>query len=248
MTESKKGSLIVKIVVLVVILAGLIIVFKVFPVKEWLVGENGLITWIEQQGTLGYLVFIGVYIILTVLAGPAWLLTIAAGLVYGLLGGTVLVSIGSILGATAAFLIGRYLARDAIARKVEQNAKFKSIDEAVGERGFFIVLLTRLSPIFPFTLLNYAYGLTKVDLSKYFFASWIGMLPGTVMYVYIGSLGNAVTEGATTGKLILKIAGFAATVAVTIYITKVARKALSNTCVDGECLRKEEEKEATENT
>ena len=238
--ETKKGGRIVKIILLIIILAGLIVVFKTFPVKEWLVGENGLITWIEQQGTLGYLIFIGVYILLTVLAGPAWLLTIAAGLVYGLIGGTVLVSIGSILGATAAFLIGRYLARDAIARKVEQNVKFKSIDDAVGERGFFIVLLTRLSPIFPFTLLNYAYGLTKVNLTKYFFASWIGMLPGTVMYVYIGSLGNAVTEGADTGKLILKIAGFAATVAVTIYITKVARKALSNTCVDGECLQKEE--------
>ena len=246
MTEKSKGSRIVKIILLIIILVGLIVIFKTFPVKEWLVGDNGLITWIEQQGTLGYLIFIGVYILLTVLAGPAWLLTIGAGLVYGLLGGTVLVSIGSILGATAAFLIGRYLARDAIARKVEQNAKFKSIDEAVGERGFFIVLLTRLSPIFPFTLLNYAYGLTKVDLSKYFFASWIGMLPGTVMYVYIGSLGNAVTEGATTGKLILKIAGFVATVAVTIYITKVAHKALSNTCVAGECLQKEEEKETAE--
>ena len=173
MAEKAKGSRIIKIILLIIILAGLIIVFKTFPVKEWLVGENGLLPWIEQQGTMGYLIFIGVYIILTVLAGPAWLLTIAAGLVYGLVGGTVLVSIGSILGATAAFLIGRYLARDAIARKVDQNAKFKSIDEAVGERGFFIVLLTRLSPIFPFTLLNYAYGLTKVDLSKYFLASWI---------------------------------------------------------------------------
>jgi len=238
MKENQKITRAVKVVLLILVLAGLIIVFKIFPVKEWLVGENGLITWIEKQGTLGYLIFIGVYIILTVLAGPAWLLTIAAGLVYGLLGGTILVSIGSILGATVAFLIGRYLARDAIARKVEQNAKFKSIDDAVGQRGFFIVFLTRLSPIFPFTLLNYAYGLTKVNLSKYFFASWIGMLPGTVMYVYIGSLGNAVTEGATTGKLILKIAGFAATVAVTIYITKVARRALSRTCSDGECLEK----------
>jgi len=245
MTEKAKVSRIVKIILLIIILAGLIVVFKTFPVKEWLVGENGLITWIEQQGTLGYLIFIGVYILLTVLAGPAWLLTIAAGLVYGLLGGTILVSIGSILGATAAFLIGRYLARDAIARKVEQNAKFKSIDDAVGKRGFFIVFLTRLSPIFPFTLLNYAYGLTKVNLSKYFFASWIGMLPGTVMYVYIGSLGNAVTEGATTGKLILKIAGFVATAGVTIYITKVARKALTNTCLDGECLRKGDEKQTT---
>ena len=179
MNENKKGSLIVKIVVLILILAGLIIVFKTFPVKEWLVGENGLITWIEKQGTIGYLIFIGVYIVLTILAGPAWLLTIAAGLVYGLLGGTVLVSIGSILGATGAFLIGRYLARDVIARKVEQNAKFKSIDEAVGERGFFIVLLTRLSPIFPFIVPAFATTVSKSPCSANHFTAVFGPTLGT---------------------------------------------------------------------
>ncbi len=228
-----------KILILLIILAGLVVAFKMLPVKEWLVGENGLITWIEGQGTFGYLIFIIVYIVLTVLAGPAWLITLAAGLVYGLVGGTILVSIGSILGATAAFLIGRYLARDAIARRVENNPRFKSIDDAVGQRGFLIVLLTRLSPVFPFTLLNYAYGLTGVRLSRYFFASWIGMLPGTIMYVYIGSLGNSVTTGAETGQLILKIAGFVATAAVTVYITRVARRALANTCPGGVCFRKE---------
>jgi len=242
MTEKKKSNLVIKFLILVAVLAGLVIAYRTFPVREWLVGESGLITRIEGLGPAGWLVFIAVYILLTILAGPAWLLTMAAGLVFGLVRGTVLVSVGSVLGATAAFLIGRYLARDAIARKVEGKPKFQSIDRAVGERGFFIVLLTRLSPVFPFTLLNYAYGLTRVSLGKYFFASWIGMLPGTVMYVYLGSLGNAVTREADTGMLILRIAGFAATVAVTLYITRIARRAIVNACPGGECFIEEKEK------
>ncbi len=236
MAEKKKSSLAIKLLILAAVLAGLVIAYRTFPVREWLVGESGLITRIESLGPAGWLVFIAVYILLTVLAGPAWLLTMAAGLVFGLVKGTILVSIGSVLGAVAAFLIGRYLARDAIAKKVAGKPRFRSIDRAVGERGFFIVLLTRLSPIFPFTLLNYAYGLTGVSLGKYFFASWIGMLPGTVMYVYLGSLGNAVTREADTGMLILRIAGFAATVAVTLYITRIARKAIANACPGGECI------------
>ncbi|MDP8235697.1 MAG: TVP38/TMEM64 family protein [Candidatus Erginobacter occultus] len=241
MTEKKKSHLVWKLLILAAVLAGLVIAYRTFPVREWLVGESGLITWIEGLGTLGYLAFILLYILLTVLAGPAWLITLTAGLVYGLVRGTVLVSIGSILGASAAFLIGRYLVREAIARKVADKPKFQSIDAAVAERGFFIVLMTRLSPVFPFTLLNYAYGLTGVHFWRYFFASLIGMLPGTFMYVYIGSLGNTVSEGAETGKLILRIAGFIATAAVTIYITRIARKAIVNACPGGECFIEEKE-------
>ena len=237
MNNPSRGKTIVRILLAVLVLAGLIILFKTLPVREWLTGKNGAITWIEEQGTVGYLIFIVLYIVLTVLAGPAWLITLAAGLVYGLIKGTILVSIGSVLGASAAFLIGRHLARKAIARKVEGKPKFKAIDAAVAQRGFFIVLLTRLSPVFPFTLLNYAYGLTGVSFWRYFFASWIGMLPGTFMYVYLGSLGNTVTEGAETGQLILRIVGFAATAAVTVYITKIARKALVSACPDGKCLQ-----------
>lgn len=236
MDKLSRKKTVVKVMLAVLVLAGLIILFKTLPVRQWLTGENGAITWIEKQGTVGYLIFIALYIVLTVLAGPAWLITLAAGLVYGLIKGTILVSIGSVLGASAAFLIGRHLARGAIARKVEGKPKFRAIDAAVARRGFFIVLLTRLSPVFPFTLLNYAYGLTGVRFWRYFFASWIGMLPGTFMYVYLGSLGNAVTEGAETGKLILRIIGFAATAAVTVYITKIARKALISACPDGKCL------------
>ena len=117
--------------------------------------------------------------------------------------------------------------------KIVGNEKFKAIDEAVGTEGWKIVLLTRLSPIFPFNLLNYAFGLTKVSLKHYFFASWVGMIPGTIMYVYVGSLaGDLAKLGAgqrtrTTGEWILYGVGLLATLGVTVFVTRIARKALA---------------------
>ncbi len=137
--------------------------------------------------------------------------------------------ISATLGATAAFLVGRYLARDAIARKIEKHEKFATIDRAVADEGWKIVLLTRLSPVFPFTLLNYAFGLTRVKLSHYVLASWLGMIPGTVMYVYLGSLVNvgAGHRQRTTGEWVLYGVGLLATVTVTVFVTRLAKKALA---------------------
>jgi uncharacterized membrane protein YdjX (TVP38/TMEM64 family) len=147
--------------------------------------------------------------------------------------GSIYVSIAATLGATAAFLVGRYFARDWVARKLEGNAKFKAIDEAVGREGWKIVLLTRLSPVFPFNLLNYAYGLTRVTLRDYFFASWAGMIPGTILYVYIGSLssdlagaGTASGGARTPAGWALDAVGFIATVAVVVYVTRIGSRAL----------------------
>jgi uncharacterized membrane protein YdjX (TVP38/TMEM64 family) len=146
--------------------------------------------------------------------------------------GSIYVFIGATLGAIAAFLAGRYVAREWVAQKIEENPKFRAIDRAVGREGFKIVLLTRLSPIFPFNLLNYAYGVTGVSLKDYAIAS-VGMIPGTIMYVYIGSLaGSIATIGTETSganpiaQWAIRIVGFIATVAVTVYVTKIARKAL----------------------
>ncbi len=219
-----------KVVLLLVAAAALITAGILFDVNTYL---RSLLDWIREQGLLGVIVFAGVYITATVLFIPGSILTLGAGFVYGVVWGTLYVSIASTIGATAAFLVGRYLARDWVASKVEGNARFRSIDAAVGNEGWKIVGLTRLSPIFPFNLLNYAYGLTKVSLRDYFFASWIGMFPGTVMYVYIGSLaGSLATVGAeervrTTGEWVLYGVGLVATVIVTIYVTRLARKALS---------------------
>jgi uncharacterized membrane protein YdjX (TVP38/TMEM64 family) len=189
--------------------------------------------WIKGLGPMGAIAFILLYIIATVAFIPGSLLTLGAGVVFGVLLGSVYVFVGATLGATAAFLVGRYLARGWVTQKIADNPRFRAIDEAVGHEGFKVVLLTRPSPIFPFTGLNYAYGLTSVGLKDYILGS-IGMIPGTLFYVYIGSLAASVaTVGTRTPtanpewQWAVRILGFVATAAVTVYVTKIARKALA---------------------
>ncbi|MFB2772938.1 TVP38/TMEM64 family protein [Pelatocladus sp. BLCC-F211] len=200
-----------------------------FNPQEWL--RNAL-QWIDSLGTVGAIAFIALYIIATVAFLPGSILTLGAGVVFGVIWGSIYVFIGATLGATAAFLVGRYLARNWVATKIADNKKFAAIDRVVGREGLKIVLLTRLSPIFPFNLLNYAFGVTDVSLKDYFIGS-VGMIPGTIMYVYIGSLaGNLAMIGTQTQptnptvQWAIRIIGFIATVAVTIYVTRIARKAL----------------------
>lgn len=185
--------------------------------------------WVSRLGPWGAIVFIALYVVATVLFVPGSVLTLGAGAAFGVVWGSVYVSLGSIIGATCAFLLGRYLARGAIASKVAGNERFAAIDKAVAAEGWKIVGLTRLSPVFPFTLLNYAFGLTKVKLRDYVLASWLGMMPGTVMYVYLGSLAKAVSGARThsTGEWILYGVGLMATIAVTVLVTRTAKKALA---------------------
>ncbi len=164
--------------------------------------------------------------------------TTGGRVVFGVILGSVYVFIGATVGAIGAFLVGRYIARGWIAKKIEGNSKFKAIDQAVAKEGLKIVLLTRLSPIFPFNLLNYAYGLTGVSLKDYVIGS-VGMIPGTIMYVYIGSLaGNLVMIGTETptvdpiAQWSMRIIGFIATVAVTLYVTKIAKKTFNEAVVE----------------
>ena len=202
-----------------------------FPVAESLMS---LIGWIQEQGVVGYGVYIVVYTLGAVLFLPGSILTLGAGFAWGVILGSALVSISSTLGATLAFLVGRYLARDWVRKKIEKNEGFKSIDKAVARQGFKIVFLTRLSPVFPFSFQNYAYGLTGVSLWNYVAASWSGMIPGTIMYVYLGSLITEITQlssGQTQEEPVQKIlygVGLLVTVFVTVIITRIAKKALSS--------------------
>ena len=188
----------------------------------------------DSLGAVGAIAFIIIYILATVAFFPGSILTLGAGVVFGVVLGSFYVFIGATIGATAAFLVGRYLARGWVAEKIQGNSKFQAIDEAVGKEGLKIVLLTRLSPIFPFTLLNYAYGVTGVSLKDYLLGS-AGMIPGTIMYVYIGSLAGSLatigTSAPATNPVLLwtiRLIGFIATVAVTLYVTKIARQALAS--------------------
>ncbi len=206
---------------------------NIFSLNPQALLESAL-QWINGLGSLGGIAFIGIYIIATVAFLPGSILTLGAGVIFGVILGSLYVFIGATLGATAAFLVGRYLARGWVTNKISDNKKFAAIDKAVGKEGLKIVLLTRLSPIFPFNLLNYALGITGVSLQDYFLGS-VGMIPGTIMYVYIGSLaGNLAFIGSESKPdnmilhWVIKIIGLIATIVVTIYVTKIAKKALED--------------------
>jgi uncharacterized membrane protein YdjX (TVP38/TMEM64 family) len=188
--------------------------------------------WVEGLGIWGPLVFIVGYAAAAVAFVPGSLLTLAAGAIFGVVQGAVYVFVAATLGGSAAFLVARYLARGAIEHRLAGNARFAAIDRAVADQGRKIVFLLRLSPVFPFNLLNYALGLTKVRFADYFVAS-VGMIPGTLLYVYYGKLagdvaalagGAHVEKGA--GYYAVLVLGLVATVVVTTIVTRTARQAL----------------------
>ncbi|MHC4646502.1 MAG: TVP38/TMEM64 family protein [Planctomycetota bacterium] len=218
-----------KLIIAAVVIVALVVAIFLLPVKDWLINA---LEWTRRLGYWAPAFVAAFYVVACVLFLPGSVLTLGAGFLFKVVLGTVTVSLGSTLGACAAFGVGRTVARDWISRKIAGNRKFAAIDDAVGRQGFKIVLLTRLSPVFPFNMLNYAFGLTKVSFWKYALASWIGMLPGTVMYVYFGaglrSLADAAAGKVQTGAAgrIFFWFGMAAAVVVTLFITRVARKAL----------------------
>jgi uncharacterized membrane protein YdjX (TVP38/TMEM64 family) len=224
-----KKSAILRLVVLLGAGAAIGLGLVFLPVKQYL---KDFVEWVQGLGPWGPVVLGAAYIPACLFFIPGSLITLGAGFSFGIFVGTVAVSVGSILGASAAFWVGRTLARGWIEKKVSNHPKFRAIDQAVGEQGFKIVLLTRLSPVFPFTLLNYAFGLTRVSFRDYFLASWIGMLPGTILYVYLGTTIMNLTEAAagttekSTAQQVFFYLGLVVTVVVTIFVTRLAKKAL----------------------
>lgn len=210
-----------------------VLLFALILFAEYRFNLRGVIAdileWSKNQGVLGALVFILVYIISAVLLIPGTILTFAGAAIYGLFWGVVLVSIGSTMGAMLAFLIARYGVRNWLSRKMKASSRWAAIDEIVEEDGWKIVFLSRLSPLFPFNLLNYFYGITAVSFRDYSLASWLGMMPGIVLYVYLGSLAGDLFQ-ADRERSNLEWAfyffGLLATAALTLIITKRANAAL----------------------
>jgi len=199
------------------------------PVAHWvtILAERA-----RNTGVLGVALFFAAYVVSTVAFLPGSILTLAAGFAYGPLWGVALVSPASVAGATCAFLLGRTLLRDWVEARVGESARVRAIDAAVSREGFKIVFLLRLSPIIPFNALNYALSLSRVPVRTFVGASFLGMLPGTAMWVYLGSLAPTVAElssaasrGGTT-RTILYVAGLAATVAAAVIGARAARRAL----------------------
>lgn len=216
------------------LLAGLVVLAALIALGSRLGGRIPELTdWVSRQGLWGVVAFIAVYAVATVAFVPGSVLTLAAGVIFGVVQGTAYVFIGAVIGSTAAFLIARHVARPLVERRVKRTPRFARLDRAVAASGRRIVLLLRLSPVLPYNLLNYALGLTNVRLGDYVVAS-IGMLPGTLLYVYSGSLigdvaavaGGAEVERNAAYWLFL-VAGLVATLAVTVIITRVARRALN---------------------
>ena len=213
-------------------IAAIVAVIVLLPVNEWLLK---LVERIRDMGGVGAAVFVAAYVAATVLLLPGSILTLGAGFAYGPVYGTLLVMVASNMGAIVAFLLGRTVLRDKVARRIASDARFSAVDAAVGAQGFRVVLLLRLSPLFPFNLLNYALGLTRVRLRDYVLASVPGMFPGTLLYVYLGSLVTSVSQ-LTSGQRpdsgpwgrVLFWGGLVATIAVTVLITRIARRPLDS--------------------
>lgn len=207
------------------VVLGLIAASRLLPVASWTRQLEG---WISGMGAAGYAAFYAIYVVGALLFVPGAALTVAAGFLFGLLRGTAIVSLAATTAAALAFLIARHAARGAVEARARKDARFTAIDKAIGERGWKIVALLRLSPAVPFSLSNYFYGLTAIRFWPYLLTSWVAMLPGTVLYVYLGAAGRAAArgEGRTPLETAYLAVGLAATVAVTVYLTRVARRAL----------------------
>ncbi len=229
--KDNQGNSSIKLAIFAVAIIALAVSAWYFDLASYL---SDFTQWVDDLGFWGPVVFALAYAAAAVALVPGTILTLAGGALFGVAKGTATVFVGASLGATAAFLIGRYLARDAIENRLGNNEKFAAIDDAVGREGLKIVTLLRLSPVFPFVWLNYGLGLTRVKLWHYVVAC-LGMLPGTLLYVYLGSAASTVAGavgdsdggGRSPAEWAFLGAGLLATLIVTIVVTRIARRALA---------------------
>jgi pyruvate/2-oxoglutarate dehydrogenase complex dihydrolipoamide dehydrogenase (E3) component/uncharacterized membrane protein YdjX (TVP38/TMEM64 family) len=217
-----------RVILLVILLMALIVGFFFLPLRQWFIELEG---HVQSLGALGPAVVALAYVLCTVLLIPASIITLGAGTLFGLKTGFIVVVVGANLGAFCSFLLARTFLREKVARWARKHSKFRFLDEAIGRQGFKMVLLTRLSPIFPFILLNYFLGLTAVRTGAYVLANLIGMLPAMFLLVYIGAAARDAIEGPTDTSAdfyqqILKYVGLVATIAVVVMVTRIARRAL----------------------
>ena len=217
-----------KLVMISLLLAVLFVGFLFLPVRAWFMQIEG---HVQSLGPIGPVVMVLAYVLCTVLFIPGSAITIGSGTLFGLSTGLIVVVIGANLGALTSFLLARSFLRERVTSWASASPKFRSLDQAIGKQGFKMVLLTRLSPVFPFVLLNYLLGLTAVRTPSYVLANLLGMLPATFLFVYIGAAARDALAGQADAsadfyQTIVKYVGLLATVAVVVVVTRIARKAL----------------------
>ena len=213
---------------------GLLVLVALFVGARALGGRiPEFVAWVNGLGVWGPLVFVVAYALGVVVFVPGSALTLAAGALFGIGWGLVFAWCAASVGSALAFLVARYLARGWVEQRIAGNTRFAAIDRAVGQEGRQIVFLLRLSPVFPFNFLNFALGLTRVRFIDYLIAS-IGMIPGTLLYVYYGSViglaaqlaGGAAPQRGAADYVVLGL-GLVATILVTVFVTRLARRALA---------------------
>jgi uncharacterized membrane protein YdjX (TVP38/TMEM64 family) len=208
----------------------LLLAALLLPVREW---TTALLGWIAERGAWAGVILGLAWLPAAILFVPGTVLTLGTGFLLGLERGLAVVSVGSTAGATAAFLVGRHLGRDWVRRRIGERRTFAGIDRAIEREGLEVVLLLRLSPLVPFNALNYALALTGVRLRDYVLGSWVGMLPGTLLYVWLGAGARSLAAIATgTAErpgawLLLFGAGLAATAVAVWLVARAARRALA---------------------
>lgn len=228
-SDSRAGSPRGRLIAGGLFLTAMIIAVWTLPMDEWLDAAS---VWISAHPVWGRCLFLLAFVLGTALMVPGSVLTMSGGYLFGVTGGVPIVSAGTALGGTLAYLVGRTVARDWVREKVAGDRRIAALDKAIAHRGFVVVALTRLSLVLPFNLLNYAYGLTRVRLLPYFLATWIGMLPAVTLYVYLGSIAKNVDqlvsgdlEAGVAGKVLFGI-GLVAIAAATFVIHRTATRAL----------------------
>lgn len=221
-----------RLAILLAIVAALVAAWWLLPLGEWI---ERFRDWVAHQGIWGHVIFAAVYALATVALAPGALLTLAAGVAFGLKGFFTVV-IGATIGAGLAFLAGRHFARAWVERQIEKSRVFQAIDKAIEADGWKIVGLVRLSPLVPFNLQNYFFGVTKIGFWPYLVTTFFGIMPGALLYVWIGSLGAAAGSGmaeeANLYKTVAYAVGLAATALVTVIVSRKARDKLKQFGVD----------------
>jgi uncharacterized membrane protein YdjX (TVP38/TMEM64 family) len=219
-----------KIFVVLLVIAAIVVLFRVLPVATWL---RTFQTYVRGLGALGYVVYVAVYAVCVVAFVPASILTLGAGAIFGFIGGTIVVVIGATIGATLAFLLARTVMRKRIEKMTESNAKFRALDRAIASEGMKIVFLVRLAVVFPFTYINYAFGLTAIPLWRYVLATFLGIIPATAAFVFASSAATkAATGGTSSITKIVYIAGGVIAIIVSVLIGRIATRAIRRAGVD----------------
>lgn len=217
----------IQLIAAIVALAAIVLVFRLLPIAAWLTSFQA---WVRHLGALGYVVYALMYAVCVAALVPASLLTIGAGAIFGVAGGTIVVVAGATLGAMLSFFLARTVLRKKVEQMIARRPKLAAVDKAVAKEGTKLMLLCRLSGFPPFVFANYVFGLTGVGALSYFLTTFFGIIPGCFAYTYAGHAGAAVATG--SGNRIALIVTAAGIVLVSVYVARIATRAIRRAGVD----------------